>query len=187
MMIGRLFLLNILFQSTPPMRGATFFYVFIVYYCNISIHAPHAGSDGHKWFYGFIKSTISIHAPHAGSDSDGLRYILQADEISIHAPHAGSDLLIAVATQLKEISIHAPHAGSDLTETNLLPCPYLFQSTPPMRGATASDFEMRMEVKISIHAPHAGSDVFKTNSYYLRPLFQSTPPMRGATYIMMGL
>ena len=164
MMIGRLFLLNILFQSTPPMRGATFFYVFIVYYCNISIHAPHAGSDGHKWFYGFIKSTISIHAPHAGSD-----------------------LLIAVATQLKEISIHAPHAGSDLTETNLLPCPYLFQSTPPMRGATASDFEMRMEVKISIHAPHAGSDVFKTNSYYLRPLFQSTPPMRGATYIMMGL
>ena len=164
MMIGRLFLLNILFQSTPPMRGATFFYVFIVYYCN-----------------------ISIHAPHAGSDSDGLRYILQADEISIHAPHAGSDLLIAVATQLKEISIHAPHAGSDLTETNLLPCPYLFQSTPPMRGATASDFEMRMEVKISIHAPHAGSDVFKTNSYYLRPLFQSTPPMRGATYIMMGL
>ena len=34
----------------------------------ISIHAPHAGSDGRVRIIHIINRPISIHAPHAGSD-----------------------------------------------------------------------------------------------------------------------
>ena len=121
------------FQSTLPMRGATFLLVAPTI-IKISIHAPHAGSDT-------IESTgsglghISIHAPHAGSDGYG--YLPRQElAISIHAPHAGSDVRAVIVSifhddfnprspcgerphghlfiQFGLISIHAPHAGSDL-------------------------------------------------------------------------
>ena len=59
------------------------------------------------------------------------------------------------------VSIHAPHAGSDmlLDIDDLLA--KVFQSTPPMRGATDNDLATE-------------SDWW----------FQSTPPMRGATVIL---
>ncbi len=56
-----------------------------------------------------------------------------------------------------------------------------FQSTPPMRGATTSDFGDRLASLISIHAPHAGGDLNGPVVQHENGLFQSTPPMRGAT------
>ena len=38
---------------------------------------------------------------------------------------------------LKLISIHAPHAGRDVAEGDEIPFTKIFQSTRPMRGATA--------------------------------------------------
>ena len=60
----------------------------------------------------------------------------------------------------KKISIHAPHAGSDIqTRGSLLYTLLLFQSTLPMRGATAGFLNsLPVVIDISIHAPHAGSD-----------------------------
>jgi len=56
-----------LFQSTRPMRGATYqdgvAYDDIV----ISIHAPHAGRDSSE-ARASRRYNISIHAPHAGRD-----------------------------------------------------------------------------------------------------------------------
>ena len=58
------------FQSTLPMRGATPITGISCTFCQrISIHTPHAGSDGAcipiaAWWH------ISIHTPHAGSDDD---------------------------------------------------------------------------------------------------------------------
>ena len=55
------------FQSTLPMRGATCGGRKMRRRDDISIHAPHAGSDcTTKTPLGF--ALISIHAPHAGSD-----------------------------------------------------------------------------------------------------------------------
>ena len=57
-----------------------------------------------------------------------------------------------------DISIHAPREGGD-SKFNTVVCRlFLFQSTPPARGATASSAGLR-----------------------LTSLFQSTPPARGAT------
>ena len=55
------------FQSTLPMRGATSRMRAIYRFNQISIHAPHAGSDEGNSSKA-IANTISIHAPHAGSD-----------------------------------------------------------------------------------------------------------------------
>ena len=56
------------FQSTPPVRGATHFQRKHRYRPVISIHAPRAGGDEwealiHEWIH-----NISIHAPRAGGD-----------------------------------------------------------------------------------------------------------------------
>ena len=82
--------INLLFQSTHPMRGAT------IYICHkyggkeISIHAPHAGCDAAIHAFA-VQCSISIHAPHAGCDASYSLPNLNRLEISIHAPHAGCD------------------------------------------------------------------------------------------------
>ena len=78
--------------------------------------------------------------------------------ISIHAPLAGCDVVDGIAGKATQISIHAPLAGCDYTEALGETVTYEFQSTHPLRGATA---------------------------YPPRPWpngrFQSTHPLRGAT------
>ena len=58
---------KILFQSTPPARGATAAIVSPSDNSFISIHAPRKGSDLNS-FSLLITSLISIHAPRKGSD-----------------------------------------------------------------------------------------------------------------------
>ena len=59
------------------------------------------------------------------------------DTISIHAPREGSDDRVLGRYKSPSISIHAPREGSDrcLPEQCLA---YEFQSTLPVRGATAA-------------------------------------------------
>ena len=167
-----------LFQSTLPMQGATHALNSALFSVNISIHAPHAGSDVLQ-FADCQFEYISIHAPHAGSDHDRQRRYT-GHHISIHAPHAGSDGDADRRFRGLLISIHAPHAGSDRLprSQNRLHCHFnprspcgerhianlvqpkltRFQSTLPMRGATHSCKSCFKQEQISIHAPHAGSD-----------------------------
>ena len=81
-------------------------------------------------------------------------------EISIHAPHAGRDFKRASVIIQGGISIHAPHAGRDAhwfwPNTSM----EKFQSTRPMRGATANGQTGPLDPVISIHAPHAGRDIY---------------------------
>ena len=56
------------------------------------------------------------------------------------------------------ISIHAPHAGCDDSPSASASVPVAFQSTHPMRGATALFIGVDIRHLISIHAPHAGCD-----------------------------
>ena len=81
---------------------------------------------------------ISIHAPRAGSDAAAATSLGEGGKISIHAPRAGSDAgYDPDVIQARAISIHAPRAGSDagcfLPERQVS----RFQSTLPVRGATA--------------------------------------------------
>ena len=56
------------------------------------------------------------------------------------------------------ISIHAPHAGRDEFNRKFERGHIIFQSTRPMRGATAVLADVVAHFLISIHAPHAGRD-----------------------------
>ena len=195
----------------------------------ISIHAPRAGSDV-KGDTRFVPLIISIHAPRAGSDIAfriGSRILVV---ISIHAPRAGSDeKLTGNGNAFVAISIHAPRAGSDSSERSICtvslyfnprsPCgerraelskairEELFQSTLPVRGATAGGYSSRRlrqfqstlpvrgatlssprhqePLLISIHAPRAGSDSHIFSPHFGQSIFQSTLPVRGATKLYL--
>ena len=79
-----------LFQSTPPVRGATFVPVLSVCRLGISIHAPRAGGD--SGFYnmdcmdGIFQSTPPVRGATLCHSE-----LSEAIEISIHAPRAGGD------------------------------------------------------------------------------------------------
>ena len=125
------------FQSTRPMRGATSLRLPSVQSHRVSIHAPHAGRDGYVSELAFTLF-VSIHAPHAGRDIVRNMIIEWLDKVSIHAPHAGRDLIYMERMFPMIVSIHAPHAGRD-DVLDLLPAVGVFQSTRPMRGATAKE------------------------------------------------
>ena len=122
------------FQSTRPVRGAT----------------PAVGLD-HRL------EAISIHAPRAGRDVvDGDRP--RDVSISIHAPRAGRD---GETLRLDGLNIYfnprAPCGARPVLMDGAFDA-FAFQSTRPVRGATAAISSMVMS------SP-----------------FQSTRPVRGAT------
>ena len=57
-----------------------------------------------------------------------------------------------------EISIHAAREGGDLSEDEADERPELFQSTPPVKAATASGTSVEQQLDISIHAAREGGD-----------------------------
>ena len=56
------------------------------------------------------------------------------------------------------MEIHAPRVGGDLTKLDLLEISIVFQSTPPVWGATFLQSAVANRMKISIHAPRVGGD-----------------------------
>ena len=65
--------------------------------------------------------------------------------ISIHAPRAGRDSPWGWDRPCQRISIHAPRAGRDVHVRGALLLHEAFQSTRPVRGATAWDADQRKE------------------------------------------
>ena len=56
-----------------------------------------------------------------------------------------------------------------------------FQSTPPVKAATAAIGTQMSAVDISIHAAREGGDGVTTAAELSPLLFQSTPPVKAAT------
>ena len=59
------------------------------------------------------------------------------------------------------ISIHAAREGGDNTVRRLTPAFFAFQSTPPVKAATATAEAVAQRGKISIHAAREGGDVLR--------------------------
>ena len=140
--------------------------------------------------------------PVRGATRKGYKY-LQSLNISIHAPRAGGDTDGRHYCAPPKISIHAPRAGGDNSQISIRRAKIIFQSTPPVRGATQTTDNNLRAIMISIHAPRAGGDHISStvgaviNHFNPRPPcggrllegygglgingFQSTPPVRGAT------
>ena len=79
-------------------------------------------------------------------------------EISIHAPREGCDFKLTEFVPLYDISIHAPREGCDPPEAPSETVYVVFQSTHPVRGATAPIKGAYFNQSISIHAPREGCD-----------------------------
>ena len=108
-----------------------------------------------------VASDISIHAPRAGCDYGMLKAPVKTC-ISIHAPRAGCDLFHpAMHSTTKDFNPRTPCGVRRVYPSPLPPRGCRFQSTHPVRGATA-------------HGCVRGRRVV---------LFQSTHPVRGATVL----
>ena len=110
-------------------------------------------------------------------------FALAVSSISIHAPREGGDQVTFQEIQDSgDISIHAPREGGDGGCWEYAAWWWLFQSTPPARGATRETFAAYAELCIiSIHAPREGGDAPDAREEAEKAIFQSTPPARGAT------
>ena len=216
---------NSAFQSTRPLRGATAGSVSsMTIHLMISIHAPLAGRDINYLDINGVDKNISIHAPLAGRDFK-MRPVWGAGGISIHAPLAGRDVYSCMMRlTLSHFNPRAPCGArryqlkGAITMINFnprAPCGARrvisqsssardkFQSTRPLRGATADLPHVTVGQQNSIHAPLAGRDARRglaaRRPGHFNPrapcgarrrcaggilqykAFQSTRPLRGAT------
>ena len=100
------------FQSTHPLRGATYPRTYALPPKKISIHAPLAGCDlPTKDIVELIEIFQSTHPLRGATRHGRLRY--GRIRISIHAPLAGCDKTPVTQVSASRISIHAPLAGCD--------------------------------------------------------------------------
>ena len=105
--------------------------------------------------------------------------------ISIHAPHAGRDGSSPLTPAIYIfISIHAPHAGRDSIGKNIAAARKAFQSTRPMRGATAKSTTYPGYTGFQSTRPMRGATAWRSTEEAAK-IFQSTRPMRGATEIVL--
>ena len=146
-----------IFQSTPPARGATTNYHPHNKNSEISIHAPREGGD--LDFLGTVLDfIISIHAPREGGDSTAGSVTGTAYNISIHAPREGGDAGAARPRQKRKRFQSTPPARGATSISWVLSLILSFQSTPPARGATMFLRRGPRYFMISIHAPREGGD-----------------------------
>ncbi len=173
-----------LFQSTPPMRGAT----------TNHITAPQVTID------------FNPRPPCGERRGASTMRVLCAVRFQSTPPMRGATKKFGEIFPIMRISIHAPHAGSDDTAFLLSDCFLQFQSTPPMRGATLSrSFYKFFPCGFQSTPPMRGATVWhkkrasSISNFNPRPpcgerltltltphgstWFQSTPPMRGATWL----
>ena len=79
------------FQSTPPVKAATFRHAFFRLFTAISIHAAREGGDYPDIDVDSLTKGISIHAAREGGDRKRQGYRLPR-RISIHAAREGGDM-----------------------------------------------------------------------------------------------
>ena len=147
------------FQSTRPLRGATFRRIQPRGGILISIHAPLAGRDTHRVRKKNRKRIISIHAPLAGRDCGEMVQARVSDDFNPRAPCGARLSLWMRSTTTAIFQSTRPLRGATSVDIHVILARFQFQSTRPLRGATLSN-------RLPSFSP-------KT--------FQSTRPLRGAT------
>ena len=73
------------------------------------------------------------------------------------------------------ISIHAPREGGDACCWHRASSAWEFQSTPPVRGATADLIAVHLHLVISIHAPREGGDLHQVGGLLHRGISIHAP------------
>ena len=165
------------FQSTLPVKGATSSIKFFYLKISISIHAPCEGSDVLLvWVHNL--DYISIHAPCEGSDAKS-RYISITNS-NFNPRSLWRERLVRVLLLNVIYSFQSTLPVKGATAISVLAGqPLLFQSTLPVKGATSFVNSIVNRLLISIHAPCEGSD---NNTFVLRiiPFISIHAPCEGS-------
>ena len=103
------------FQSTRPVKGATYY--------------PCWPPDGRR---------VSIHAPREGRDLPVSESSADTKRFQSTRPVKGATFAPLHAAHLPPVSIHAPREGRDVVVSAALDADRVFQSTRPVKGATSS-------------------------------------------------
>ena len=110
-----------------------------------------------------------------------------AGEISIHAPRAGGDNKPSIILRPIFHFNPRPPCGGRLYKANKIHFCYLFQSTPPVRGATKVRYAGLTPTGISIHAPRAGGDGVDLIGDLGEDYFNPRPPCGGRRVLPLDL
>ena len=169
------------FQSTPPVRGATPASMYCTARPGYFNPRPPCGGRLLEQPVAPLRADFNPRPP-CGGRHGGYHVCDDALEISIHAPRAGGDREHSAPPIAAQGNFN-PRPPCGGRPRNLAPCgrEQTFQSTPPVRGATASLYSTLTQDDISIHAPRAGGDPTPQIVTAGAGVFQSTPPVRGAT------
>ena len=174
------FYVDVKFQSTHPMRGATRSASSACFSPRISIHAPHAGCDPAFRRIRFDSPLFQSTHPMRGAT----QLLTAQDSYNFNFnPRTPCGVRLSIFGRTVGTLDFNPRTPCGVRrfpsrrrrETGL------FQSTHPMRGATIIFVQGVPQFAISIHAPHAGCDSCAGRYRRLASVFQSTHPMRGAT------
>ena len=170
------------FQSTPPVRGATIipadqFDVQQVFQSTPPVRGATATPTPKIFFRVGFQSTPPVRG--ATYTDTELRAITV--NFNPRPPCGGRRRTSAFSTQPSAISIHAPRAGGDFYCNTNWCKNMLFQSTPPVRGATASRHRGLTRPTHFNPRPPCGGRRSGQAATSCGTSFQSTPPVRGAT------
>ena len=171
---------SVRFQSTRPLRGATPRFTCFGRGLGISIHAPLAGRDD---FVGdeFAIVFISIHAPLAGRDRSYRGHNPQYGNFNPRAPCGARPVVPPAAISPTEFQSTRPLRGATALTCCAVMLRQYFNPRAPCGARLQEQRDTLTRYAISIHAPLAGRDL----SYNLYKgddiIFQSTRPLRGAT------
>ena len=147
---------------------------------NISIHAPHTGRDILSgvlaiWLLRF-QSTRPIRGATRESKNDSYR----AKNFNPRAPYGARLASVSLAVCSLNFNPRAPY-GARLNPYKLIFVFGKFQSTRPIRGATAEESAaLSQESHFNPRAPYGARPAKDTDSTANKQ-FQSTRPIRGAT------
>ena len=173
------------FQSTHPVRGATEFVKQHFAKGQISIHAPRAGCDratqgGFPCRRNFNPRTPCGVRP-SSAVSDGCScYFNPRTPCGVRPT-----IPVCFCKRALFQSTH-PVRGATAYGESIRPNDIIFQSTHPVRGATFIACALFSDtIKFQSTHPVRGATVY-SNFYHLLTIFQSTHPVRGATYSRRG-
>ena len=131
-------IMKIAFQSTPPARGATVFPACSINCVKISIHAPREGGDGGGRGGTHPGPNHFNPRPPRGGRPKKAHYHVLWRYISIHAPREGGDVIQPEPIYgANYFNPRPPRGGRRCILWPLCLPVWVFQSTPPARGATS--------------------------------------------------
>ena len=148
--------IHAVFQSTRPVRGATFQGTQGRANVIVSIHAPRAGRDRDHADLQRSAARFNPRAP-CGARRLMLRMVRRGQRFQSTRPVRGATLMSAHLPAFAAFQSTRPVRGATST---MYGCGLsrTFQSTRPVRGATTTQQSMIDFLAVSIHAPRAGRD-----------------------------